>query len=330
MERFNWNKHINIWTEVATKPSGNYASNLPLDKSLLVKLMENHISDEYFKKKIEIKSINFPRLENNLNKVTGLNILSGLHQLYKKDCLTVFRAIRFPTPRRIIKMVEERGISMLNYEHDRLLKIYKDPQYIKKREDLITDPLFAFIPQERIVPGLPVFFNVNDAVHIHRAYRNENDLIGISVAFIPYDLIKTDRVEIFSNYALVQNYSDSEGDKKITYFKKLNHNGQYIPFYNALNWEGNLVYEAYSRGIPENINDSISMGIEQRFFLMDIYKPEIDVKKKSINGYDLSNELIDNNLYFLYGFWGDDNIFMRRPSEYLPKTCYEVNLKRDE
>lgn len=325
-----WNTYIDNWNKIAKIPSGNYASNLPLDEDLLNNLMENHISNEHFNKKVEINKIKFPKLERNLKKVVGLDILSGLHKLYKKDCITVFRAIRFPTPRRIIQMVEEKGISMLNYEHDRLLKIYEDPDYRKKRQNLLNDPLFSFIPQERIVPGLPIFFNANDAIHIHRAYRNENDLIGIIVSFIPYNLIKTDSIEIYSNYALVQNFSDSQGDKKITYFKRLSHNGQYIPFYNALNWEGNMVYEAYSKGIPKNIADSIGIGIEQRFFLLDIYKPEINVKKKTINDIELANELLDNNLYFLYGFWGDDNIFMRRPSEYLPKTCYEVKLKKDE
>jgi len=200
-------------------------------------------------------------------------------------------------------------------------------QITKKRASLLNDPLFSFLPQERIVPGLPVFFNVNDAIHIHRAYRNDNDLIGIIVAFIPINLIKSDQIEFFSNYALVQNYSDSHGDKKITYFKQLKHNGQFIPYYSALNWEGNLVYEAYSKGIPLNIEESTKLGIEQKFFLLDIYKPDINTNEKKINDIDLTNELQESSLYFLYGFWGDDNIFMRRPSEYLPKTCYEVKLR---
>lgn len=329
MVKINWNKHIDIWKHIAEKPSGNYASNVPLASELLNKLMENHISNDFFYSKVEITNAKFPKLENNLNQVHGLDILSGLHKLYKKECLTVFRAVRFPTPRRILKMVEEVGISILNYEHDRLLQIYENPEYKAKRKNLLNDPLFSFIPQERIVPGLPIFFNVNDAIHIHRAYRNEIDLIGIIVAFIPVNLIKSDKVQFFSNYALVQNYSDSQGDKKISYFKHLKYNGQYIPYYSALNWEGNMVYEAYSKGIPHNLEDSTKLGIEQKFYLLNIYKPDINVNEKKINGIDLSSELQDNNLYFLYGFWGDDNIFMRRPSEYLPKACYEVKLRKN-
>jgi len=132
MEKINWNKHINTWKNIAEKPSGNYASNVPLAGELLDKLMENHISNDYFNSKIEISKTKFPELEKNLSKVSGLDILSGLHKLYKKDCITVFRAIRFPTPRRILKMVEDDGISTLNYEHDRLLQIYENPDYKKK------------------------------------------------------------------------------------------------------------------------------------------------------------------------------------------------------
>ena len=323
----NWKKYIDIWQKVATQPSGNYASNLPLDVDLLEKLMENHISDEYFNEQISLTLTKFPKHDNTLSQVDGLDILAGIQGFYKKDCVTVYRAIRFPTPRRILKMAKERGISMLNFEHERLLRIYEDPTYIKKREEIKMDPKFSFLPQERIVPGLPIFFSVNDAIHIHRAYRSENDIIGLSVAFIPYDLIKKDKIEIFSNYALVQDCYDSDGDKKLHYFKQLGSTKQFIPFYKALNMEGNMVYETYCKGVPEQLNDCSNLGIEQKHYLLEIYKPKIDIKQKKINNIDLSGNIFEQNPYFLYGFWGDDNIFMRRPSEYLPKTCYEVKLR---
>lgn len=326
MTNIGWNKYIEKWSKSAAEPSGNYTSNLPLDQELLNVLMENHIPMEHFNNTLNINDIRFPNIDKNAKLVQGLNILAGLQNLSKPDCISVYRAIRFPTPKRLIKIATSTGISTLNYEHQRLLKIYEDPDYKAKRENLRKDPRFCFQPQERIVPGLPVFFNVNDAIHIHRAYRNENDLIVIAVAYIPNKLISNDKIEIFSNFALVQNYSDSDGDRKIKYFKSLP-NGRIIPFFKALNIEGNLVYETYCKGIPQTLEDSLEQGIEQQFYLLELYKPKIDAHDKSINGINLSKELASNNSYFLYGFWGDDNIFMRRTSEFLPKKCFEITLK---
>ncbi len=326
MGQFDWNQYIKTWGKSASEPSGNHASNLPLDTELLSILMENHVSMDSFNNSLLFKEVKFSKIELNSTHIVGLNILSGLQNLNKSDCVSVFRAIRYPTPKRILKIMLDSGISTINYEHQRLLKIYEDKEYKLKRDQLKIDPRFSFQPQERIVPGLPIFFNVNDAIHIHRAYRSENDLIVVAVAFIPYNQIKNDSIEIFSNYALVQNYSDLDGDKKINHFRKLN-NGRVVPFYKALNLEGNLVYETYCTGIPQSLNDCKINGIEQRFFLIELYKPKIDSKQKTINGVSFSNDLVSNDSYFLYGFWGDDNIFMRRPSEYLPKTIHEIILK---
>jgi hypothetical protein len=319
----NWNKYIQNWINGASKPSGNHTSNLPLDNDLLNLLMENHVSIDSFNNSLFFKEIKFPKLDLNTNHVKGLNVLSGLQNINKPDCVSVYRAIRYPTPKRILQIVLDSGVSTINYEHQRLLKIYEDEEYRRKREQLKKDPRFSFQPQERIVPGLPIFFSVNDAIHIHRAYRSENDLIVVAVAFIPHAQLKNDSVEIFSNYALVQNYSDSDGDKKITHYRKLN-TGRVVPFYKALNLEGNLVYETYCTGIPQSVSDSKTKGIEQRFFLIELYKPQIDSQIKTINGVFLSNDLMANDSYYLYGFWGDDNIFMRKPSEYLPNTIYEI------
>lgn len=325
--KIEWKKYISSWYKTSETPSGNYASNLPLDSDLLEKLLDGNISEEQLYDTVNLKQQKFPNLNNNLGKINGLDILSGLQDLGKSNCITIFRAVRFPTPKRIVEMVLEKGLSLLNYEHQRLVRIYEAEDYKLKRQELMRDPKFSFIPQERIVPGLPIFFNVNDSIHIHRAYRNENDLIGLIAAYIPIDIIKTDKIEIFTNYALVQNYSDNEGDKKINHFIKLSGNGKYIPFYKALNLEGTLVYESYCNGIPESISSAEKLGIKQDFFLLETYMPEINIRKKSVNGIDISKSLINENPYFLYGFWGDDNIFMRRPSAYLPKRCYKIEKR---
>lgn len=322
-----WENYRDKWNKMTAKPSGNYTSNLPLDLDLKNLLLQKDINQTFFNKSITLNPLVFKPLSEKLNTIQGLNILSGLQELYMPNCITVYRAIRFPTKKRIYSMLNNDGISTLNYEHDRLMRIYEDEDYKRKRNALKKDPRFSFQPQERIVPGLPVFFNINDAIHIHRSYRDTNDIIGIVTAFIPYNLIKQNCVEIYSNDAIVENYSDAFGDKKINHFKQ-NSNEEYLPFYKALGIEGNQIYETYCKGIPEQINECDTLNIKFRYFLLELYKPKIDIWEKSINGVNLSEEIVKYKLPFLYGFWGDDNIFMRRSSEFLPKKCHEVTRKQ--
>lgn len=326
MKTIHWKYYKNSWSRMTTEPSGNYTSNLPLDKDLKNLLLKEEIDDVSFNKLIKLKTLGFKSISDKINAIKGLNILSGLQELQKPNCVTVYRAIRFPTKDRIVSMVNNDGISTLNYEHQRLMRIYEAEDYKKKRTALKNDPRFSFQPQERVVPGLPIFFNVNDAVHIHRAYRGNNDIIVIVTAFIPYNLIQQNSIEIFSNDAIVENYSDAFGDKKINHFKQ-NSNGAFIPFYRALSMQGNQIYETYCKGIPQKIEECKDVNIEFKYFLLDLYKPKIDIHNKSINGINISDEIVKYKLPFLYGFWGDDNIFMRRASEFLPKKCYEITRK---
>ncbi|WP_075343144.1 hypothetical protein [Tenacibaculum agarivorans] len=324
--KIDWKYYKDNWDLMTSQPSGNYVSNLPLDEDLKELLLNNSINKVDFDKQVRLNEVKFDRLSKKIDTVTGLNILSGLQKLHKPDHLTVYRAIRFPTKTRIISMIKDRGISTLNYEHNRLMRIYENDEYMMKREQLMKDPRFSFQPQERVVPGLPVFFNINDAVHIHRAYRGEDDIIGIVTAFIPYNLIKQDTVEIYSNDAIVENYSDDSGDRKINYYNK-NREGRVCPSYKALSVEGSQIYETYCKGIPEDLESCENLGIEFKYFLLKLYKPQIDIKSKRINGVDISSELAQYKLPFLYGFWGDDNIFMRRVSQFLPNSCYEITKK---
>lgn len=327
MKTINWKYYKENWNKMTAEPSGNYTSNLPLDKDLKDVLLDEKISEETFNKEIKVGQTKFDSLSENIDKIKGLNILAGLQNLHKPKCITVYRAIRFPTKTRIVSILKERGISTLNYEHERLMRIYNDDNYKKKRNTLKKDPRFSFQPQERVVPGLPVFFNVNDAVHIHRAYRGNDDIIGIVAAYIPYNLIQQNVIEIFSNHAIVENYSDDFGDKKINHYRQSS-NKRIQPFYKALDIEGNQIYETYCNGIPESLNKCSAMGIEVTCFLLELYRPKVNANKKCINGIDISDELNKYKLPFLYGFWGDDNIFMRRTSEFLPKTCYEITKQQ--
>ncbi|MFY0602747.1 MAG: hypothetical protein JXQ93_02275 [Flavobacteriaceae bacterium] len=323
----NWKYYKNNWERMTAEPSGNYTSNLPLDEDLKKLLLNENLKEVTFNKQLSLKKMEFNSLSKKINTIQGLNALSGLQELQKPNCITIYRAIRFPTKTRITSMLTDKGLSTLNYEHERLMRIYEDSDYKKKRNALKKDLRFSFQPQERVVPGLPIFFNVNDAIHIHRAYRSDHDIIGIVTAFIPHSLIQQNTVEIFSNDAIVENYSDDFGDKKINHYKQSS-NGSVIPFYKALGIEGNQIYETYCKGIPERIKDCNDMGIEFRYFLLELYRPEIDPQDKCINGVDISDELAKYKLPFLYGFWGDDSIFMRRVSEFLPKTCYEITKRQ--
>ncbi len=327
MKTIDWKYYRDNWSQMTTKPSGNYTSNLPLDEDLRELLLNEKINEDTFNKQIQINQLEFEPLSEKINIIQGLNILAGLQDMHKSNCVTVFRAIRFPTKARIVSMLDDRGISTLNYEHERLIRIYEDSDYKKKRDTLKKDPRFSFQPQERVVPGLPVFFNINDAVHIHRAYRGDHDIIGIVAAFIPNHLIQQNTIDFFSNDAIVENYSDDYGDKKINYYKQSS-NGRVLPFYRALGIEGNQIYETFCKGIPESVEACRDIKIEFKYFLLELYKPEINVLEKHINGVDLSDELTKYRLPFLYGFWGDDNIFMRRASEFLPKTCYEITKRQ--
>ena len=104
--QINWNNYIKFWYKVATEPSGNFTSNLSLDQDLLDKLMENNITDEYFYNKVSLFEKKFPELECSFCNIKGINILAGLQNLHMVNCITVYRAIRFPTPMRIINIVQ--------------------------------------------------------------------------------------------------------------------------------------------------------------------------------------------------------------------------------
>ena len=77
----------------------------------------------------------------------------------------------------------------------------------------------------------------------------------------------------------------------------------------------------YTNDLPWHIDRAEELGITQDFFLLGIYKIK-DISK--INKLKKETELLKNNRYFLHGFFGNQNIFGRRVSEYLPYKCSKM------
>jgi len=317
-----------IWDSLSKEPSGNFTSNTPISSEIRKRFFNlRNFNLTELEKKLDFIPIKFESLGFPLSKIKGLEILSWLQKLYRPKCITFFRAIRFPSPKRLIELSANKGLSIINYEHVRLRKIYEDEKYIRKRKSLQKDLRFSFIPQERIVKGLPVFILANDAIQIHRAFRNIIDKIVLVVAFVPVQLIEKGTIKLFSNQSIVENYYDRKGDKRISHFE-FNQNGYVTPRFRTLRLEGIDLSESYLTGISWNIEDCKKIGVEQKFYILDIYKIRININKRMINSIKIPSKLLRHYSYFLYGFWGDDYIFGRRASNSLPFMCNEV-VKRN-
>jgi len=289
------------WQESIKELSGNLTTNEYLPEDIRKKLL--------FEDSVEFEELYFPPLCQELQNIEGIDILSGLQKLEKKDNLTVFRAIRFPTMHRIRKTIHELGLSMPNHEQERILRLYTDKNYLSKRDEIKNDNRFCTQPQERVVDGVPVFSLVNDALQIHRAYRGCIDKVLIIGIHIPYELF--DELKLIANTAIDLDYDNSDRDFEIVVDKGVD--------YHALRVRGIDLHEMHIQGLPFDLEGHKNIGIEQKFFLLDIYK--IDELP------DLSIDVLKEYEYFLHGFYGDQNVFGRSETKYLPSQCHEVKVK---
>ena len=306
------------WEKSTQERCGNLTTNEYLPVEIKRKLLEENL---HLVQELEFEKVSFPSLCKELNDIEGMGILSGLQKLKKEGNLTFYRAIRFPTVYRIWKTVSELGLSMPNYEQERILQLYGKTDYITKRREIKQDPNFWTQPQERVVDGVPVFCLVNDALQIHRAYRSERDRVLMTVIHFPYELITRENISLIANTAIDLDYDNTEKDFKITDFKE--NNGTFDIDYGALRVRGLDLHEMYFKGLPFNLEGHRKMGIVQRFFLLDIYK--IDPKDTRIR--DLNTEILKEYEYFLHGIYGDQNVFGRGITRYLPLQCHEVKRK---
>ncbi|MFA6099458.1 MAG: hypothetical protein WC750_01095 [Patescibacteria group bacterium] len=269
--------------------------------------------------KYRLEKVKFPKSLGILGKIRGMDILAGLQKLHKPGHLTVFRAIRFPTNKRIFKAIFENGCALPNFEQERILELYHDPKYVQKRKGIQKDRNFWVQPQERVVNGLPVFHLVNDAIQIHHAFRHERDRVLVIALYLPYALLKNKNIHLISNSAIDLNYSDQSRDFEIQDFV---FDGQRVQVaLEPLMARGIDLHEMFIKNLPWDIKGCDRFGIKQDYYLLDIHRIKDDKKIKKLRS-DTKILLKNNN--FLHGFFGDQNVFARRASKYLPFACFKI------
>ncbi len=306
------------WKKQLRELSENLTTNGAMPQHLADKLLEEDLS---LKDKLSFTEVDSPKLGGKLDEVEGLNVLAGLQsKTHKEGCLTLFRAVRFPTYKRMHGLVYGGGYVVSNYEQERILEFYQDENYIQKRDSIKADDRFWTQPQERVVNGLPLFSLVNDALQIHRAYRGEDDQMVIIALHIPQKLIESRKIKLIANTAIDLDYTNDDRDFEIKDFWK--DNGTYEIDFEALRARGIDLHEMYTRDLPLDSKEAKALGITQDFFLLDIYRIK---DQDPINALFEDTKLLKENKYFLHGFFGDQNIFGRRKSCYLPYKCYKIH-----
>lgn len=305
------------WEKQLKELSQNLTTNGAMPQHLADKLLEEDLS---LKDELSFVEVDFSKLGGKLDNVEGLNILAGLQGKTRKEgCLTLFRAVRFPTYKRMHGLVYGDGYVVSNYEQERILEFYQNEEYIQKRDGIKADDRFWTQPQERVVNGLPLFSLVNDALQIHRAYRGEYDRMVIIALHIPHKLFESGRIKLIANTAIDIDYTNDDRDFEIKDFWK--DNGAYVIDFEALRARGIDLHEMYTRDLPLDAINGELLGITQDFFMLDIYRI---VDQSSVNALFEDTELLKKNKHFLHGFFGDQNIFGRRKSYYLPYKCHKI------
>jgi hypothetical protein len=323
----NINKYEIIWRNQIGRKSGSAFSNDYFPKDIIKNIFDDKHS--LFSEKINkigFEALNVNGVNESVGNITGLRILITLQNLFMANHLTVFRVIRYPTLARLYNALTIYGLSSINYEQERLLSFYNEQTYKHKRAQIRKDKRFHVLPQERIVKGLPVFFNINDAVNIHSCFRRNKDLILIIVAFLPAELIFQKKLKIYSNRPIVKNYSDDDFDILVEDFILNNHKGV-VPDRHLLDIKGINIYEVYLKSLPNTIQKCNSMKIENKFFLMELEKAKVNKKKFSINGFAISNNTMKKYENVFSSIWGDDDLLNRQKTNYLPSNCFELSIK---
>jgi hypothetical protein len=307
------------WKQQLSELSGNLTTNSVMPEHITRALLDENLE---MKNKISLKEIQFARLgDKTLDNIEGLNILAGLQGKSRKGYLTLFRAVRFPTYKRIYEVLSKSGFTISNFEQERILDLYTNKEYIAKRTQIQEDSRFWVMPQERVVHGVPLFTLVNDALQIHRAFRGKEDKVLIIAIHIPRELVESGKLKLIANTAIDLDYTNTDRDWMITDFSEKN--GIFEPDYEALRMRGIDLHEMYSQDLPMGLQSAQALGITQEFFLLDIY--EI-TDLEAINALRQETILLKEHKNFLHGFFGDQNIFGRRSAKYLPFRCSQVSL----
>ncbi len=310
----------NKWKQQLTELSGNLTTNEVMPEHIVQTLLEEDFS---LKDKISFEEMEFPKFKDEkLNAAVGLNIVAGLQNLSKREYLTLFRAIRFPTYKRMCTVLTDTGFTISNFEQERILSLYTNPRYLDKRNEIQKDSRFWVVPQERVVQGVPLFCLMNDALQIHRAFRGDEDIVMIAVVHIPKELIVSKSIKFVANTAIDLDYKNTDRDIVVTDYK--DEDGRCVPDYEILRAKGVDLHEMYTTDLPLELEKINELGIKQEFYFLDIYKiTDLDAINCMFNDADL----LKRNKHFLHGFFGDQNIFGRRKAAYLPYSCSRVTLK---
>lgn len=307
---------LKAWKRQLGESSGNLTTNAAMPVSIANKLLEDN---PQLKEEVALEEIFFPKFrENKLDALEGLHILAGLQSKNKKDCLTLFRAVRFPTYKRMHALLTY-GFTISNYEQERILELYKNADYTKKRTANQADERFWVQPQERVVDGVPVFALANDAIQIHRAFRGKEDKLALVVLHVPREHLEAGKIRLIANTAIDFDYKNADRDIPIRDF--MEKDGFFQIDYAALRARGVDLHEMYSQDLPLTKVDAEALGIEQEFFLIDLYEVE---GMEAMNVLEADTQILKENKWFLHGLFGDQNIFGRRKTKHLPYRCYSL------
>jgi len=147
-------------------------------------------------------------------------------------------------------------------------------------------------------------------------------MIAIVAIYIPYQLLKNKKVKLISNSAIDLDFDNEQRDVEIQNYIFKGGSVKIDP--EPLMARGVDLQEMYAKNLPWNIKDCEKMGIKQDFFILDIYEV---VNKNKIKKLFRDTDTLIKNKDFLHGFFGDQNIFGRRSSRYLPFRCFKINKK---
>ncbi len=335
---------VRKWKKITTEPAVTKFSRAPLPETTRQRLFSEDNLDSNLLDEINLAEV---LIDDDVLRDPLLKVIPGMKELaflqrmqfpINEHYIVLFRSTRFPTPERI-RQISRDGI-IENAGQDRLEALYNDPAYLKERESVLSSgPLAtAILPQERIVPGLPVFPSVLDAFGVHGEFRHPDlDQIMISVFALPLSILGKD-VSLFYNPPVVVNHEDESHDLEITKFR---------PYWNIRN-SGNLsyrifpdsayyrrvfglqLYETYLKGKMLNNETFNQLGIQIRHFLTDLYGIDMCIKPGedtiSINGTDIPGSVVFKNIDFLFGLVGgmDALGLERNRTSHLPFKLQEI------
>ncbi|MFA6081485.1 MAG: hypothetical protein WC741_03695 [Patescibacteria group bacterium] len=336
---------IRKWRKITSEPAVTKFSRAPLPESTRERLFLEKDLDGELLNKVSLVDVD---IEDNILPDSLLREIPGMRELaflqgtlfpqINQHYVELFRSTRFPTPERI-RQIKSNGI-VDNAGQDRLNELYNNPQYKEERQRVLSPgPLAtAILPQERIVPGLPVFPSVLDALGVHGEFRHQDlDQVIISVFAIPLSVLEKE-IQLFYNPPVVVNHVDETHDLELKKFRpywNVRNNGKlsYRVFPDSAYYRrvfGLQIYEAYLKGKFLNNETFDRLGIQVRHFLTDLYGIDMEIEPRTdtirINGKSIPGATVYKNIDFLFGLTGgmDALGLERNKASHLPFKLQEI------